>query len=857
MLKHFFVTLVVLLFAGPICADQEVSAEDVDNGGLITNEDAFVLKVDGNQVLHGAGNTFAIGVHIVSQDGLTGYQQGIWGGDCESDGSITLELGDTATCTVINDDISPTLTVVKTIINDNGGAIFNENAFGLNVDGNAVSHNQSNDFNVGTYTVSEIGLGGYLAGDWGGSCDANGVVTLSLGQNAVCTIINDDIAPTLKVVKTIISDNGGEVQDPNAFGLRVDGNSVQHNAVNELDAGNHTVSEDGLAGYLPSNWSGNCNADGTITLTLGQVATCNITNDDSDTTNLTLIKQLIKDNGGTASGVDWILSADGPTTFGGPGPNVSSGVSAGVYNLSESSAVTGYSASAWVCVGGTQNDSDTITLALGESAICTITNDDISPQLTVVNTVNNNFGGVVTNPNAFGLRVSGVSVLDSAANDIDAGAQSVSADGLAGYLQSSWGGDCASDGSINLALGDIKTCTVSHNDISPTLKVVRTITNDNGGLVTNPNTTALKVGEVVVQDSAINDFDAGNHLVSESGLPGYQSGSWGGDCDAAGLITLVLDQDAVCTITNDDISPTLTINKTIVNDNGGTITNENLFDLKVSGVSVLHGASNAFDAGSYTVSETSLPGYVAGDWGGGCDTLGNITLALGQDYICNITNDDTDTTSLSLEKVLVNDNGGTASAGQWTLDADGPTPLNGSGSGVSGNVSAGTYILSESGGPAGYNAGVWVCDGGEQNNNSVTLAPGDIVSCTITNDDISPTLTINKTIVNDNGGTITNENLFDLNVGGVSVLHGASNAFDAGSYTVSETSLPGYVAGDWGGACDALGNITLALGQDYICNITNNDSDATSLSLGKVVVNDNGGDASAGQWTLDAAGPRR
>jgi len=53
------------------------------------------------------------------------------------------------------------------------------------------------------------------------------------------------------------------------------------------------------------------------------------------------------------------------------------GFFAGTYDLSESGGPAGYSASAWVCVGGTQDDSDTITLALGESATCTITNDDI------------------------------------------------------------------------------------------------------------------------------------------------------------------------------------------------------------------------------------------------------------------------------------------------------------------------------------------------------------------------------------------------------------------------------------------------------------------------------------------------
>ena len=75
---------------------------------------------------------FAAGAHTVSEDGLSGYQAGAWGGDCP-DGSITLALGQHATCTITNNDISPTLTVVKTIINDNGGTT-DEDAFFLMVE---------------------------------------------------------------------------------------------------------------------------------------------------------------------------------------------------------------------------------------------------------------------------------------------------------------------------------------------------------------------------------------------------------------------------------------------------------------------------------------------------------------------------------------------------------------------------------------------------------------------------------------------------------------------------------------------------------------------------------------------------
>ena len=67
-------------------------------------------------------------------------------------------------------------------------------------------------------------------------------------------------------------------------------------------------------------------------------------------------------------------------------------VSAGAYDLSESGPA-GYAASAWSCVGGTQTDDDPSTLALGESATCTIINDDIPAQLTLVKEVVNDHGG--------------------------------------------------------------------------------------------------------------------------------------------------------------------------------------------------------------------------------------------------------------------------------------------------------------------------------------------------------------------------------------------------------------------------------------------------------------------------------
>jgi cysteine-rich repeat protein len=101
---------------------------------------------------------------------------------------------------------------------------------------------------------------------------------------------------------------------------------------------------------------------------------------EGEATSLTLVKQVTNDDGGTALPSAWTLSATGPTPFSGPGPTVSSGGSfaAGTYDLAESGGPAGYTASAWVCAGGAQNDANTITLALGEAATCTITNNDLS-----------------------------------------------------------------------------------------------------------------------------------------------------------------------------------------------------------------------------------------------------------------------------------------------------------------------------------------------------------------------------------------------------------------------------------------------------------------------------------------------
>src|SRR5207247_5016012 len=60
------------------------------------------------------------------------------------------------------------------------------------------------------------------------------------------------------------------------------------------------------------------------------------------------------------------------------------------------------------------------------------------------------------------------------------------------------------------------------------------------------------------------------YTATETSDPGYTASAWGGDCAPNGTITLALGDNKTCTITNDDKAPKLILDKTAINDNGGT-----------------------------------------------------------------------------------------------------------------------------------------------------------------------------------------------------------------------------------------------------------------------------------------------
>jgi Prealbumin-like fold domain len=233
------------------------------------------------------------------------------------------------------------------------------------------------------------------------------------------------------------------------------------------------------------------------------------------------------------------------------------------------------------------------------------------------------------------------------------------------------------------------------------------------------------------------------------------------------------------------------------------------------------------------VSETGGPsGYAFDGFTGDCaNPSGDVTLANGESKTCTLTNNDKAAT-LTVIKHVVNDNGGTNVAADWSIHVkSGVTDVTGSpqagaeSPGTEYTLDAGTYTVSETGGPSGYAFDGFTGDCANPSGD-VTLANGESKTCTLTNNDVAPQLIVIKHVINDNGGTAVASD-FTLDSGGANdtpdnfagaEAPGTTVTLDAGGYDVSETGPAGYTESD---SADCAGSI--AIGETKTCTVTNDD----------------------------------
>ena len=404
---------------------------------------------------------------------------------------------------------------------------------------------------------------------------------------------------------------------------------------------------------------------------------------------------------------------------------------------------------------------------------------------------------------------------------------------------------------FNVEAGETVTCVFT-NSRRPILTVVKSVVNDYG-TAAQPDDFDLKVNDLSVDSGVSNVLNPGSYNVWEDlelGPDGYLLTSFSGNCDSEGNILLSYGDDSTCTITNTAVAPQLTVIKNVVNNDGGNAVAGN-FTMNVNGTEVSNpsfpgdenGTVVTLDAGEYEVTESGPDGY-SPSYSEDC----NGTIGIGDVKSCTITNDDIAPT-LRLVKEVIKDNGGNAFPEDWTLFAIAGEEESIIDSGDSEEfhtaIAGITYTLSESDTPSGYSASGWSCDGGSLEGDELVLGLDEDVTCTITNDDIQPLLTVTKVV---NGGDLSIDD-FPLFVNSTQVTSGVQNGFDAGNYTVSETSDPDY-SGVISEDCSSEdGTITLNVGDEKSCTITNTRKTGT-VTFDKVVV---GGEESDSAWdfTID------
>ena len=342
------------------------------------------------------------------------------------------------------------LTVTNVVINDDGGALTTAD-FPLFVDGAPVGSGAPSNVPVGSHQVSQTQVPGYattIAGD----CPPDGAISLGLGEIRHCIIINDDIAAQLTVTKTVVNDSGGN-KNVSDFELFVDGAPVASGIPGFFGVGSHVVSETPDPGYLAS-FGGDCAPDGTVTLAPGDQKTCTIANDDAP--QLTVLKIVANYNGGTAQAGDFELFVDGsPVVSGIPVP-----VSVGTHLVSETPDPA-YAPQFY----GDCADEGEIELTLTDFKTCYLVNYDVPAQLTVHEIVVNGDGGAM-GAGDFALCIDCAPVPPGTTASLPAGRHLVYAIRNPAYSLT-FSGDCDVDGWLDLLPGDIRTCTVTHDDIAP------------------------------------------------------------------------------------------------------------------------------------------------------------------------------------------------------------------------------------------------------------------------------------------------------------------------------------------------------------------------------------------------------
>ncbi|HEX3088025.1 MAG TPA: hypothetical protein VHQ23_05175 [Ilumatobacteraceae bacterium] len=218
-----------------------------DHGGLIAPEE-FQLLLDGQPMEQSIDIPVTPGPHTVSEADVFGYTLvGILctdntGDQISDDGDLMVEAGQQILCEVVNDEIAPSITLTKELIEDDGGAAVPED-FALTVNDVAVAQGMpftdimanevavvSEEPNPGYTTASIVCTSDIADSPNTTSVEDSSSLELTpvLGENISCVITNDDVAPTVTITKVVV----GSPRAPGTFQMLLGGlNAAQGVAI--------------------------------------------------------------------------------------------------------------------------------------------------------------------------------------------------------------------------------------------------------------------------------------------------------------------------------------------------------------------------------------------------------------------------------------------------------------------------------------------------------------------------------------------------------------------------------------------------------------------------------------------------
>lgn len=693
-----------------------------------------------------------------------------------------------------------TLEVVKKLNPTEDAGLFN-----LLIDGeikkSAATHNDTTGavvVSVNNHTVSETAftgtsLAGYTTAIQCTDKKNNGVlatanttsvsVPVAARQDVLCVITNTKLSGTITVTKVVENPYGGTTALASSFPLLVNGNVVTSGQTNTYNPGTYTVTETPQQGYEFKSFTGSCNANGVINLVANANATCIVTNT-AIQPKITLIKAITGDKYGDTSTVD-----DFGLTIGGTAVTSGQklGVNVGSYGINEAGKA-GYQL---VSVSGDAKCpsvlNGNVSVVLGDDITCTITNSAIAPKLTLKKIAINDNGGTKLS-GQFKLLL-GIVEFTGAASTQDpnnatkttseykpaagVGSYTLGEEPTTGYTATTWGctGTTINGSSITVKLGDDITCTITNNDDTPMLTLIKLLGETYGSNAKVSDWTLNAAGKTLVSPTNLSgktgsqgaksgpNFKADTYAFGETG-PGGFTAEWSCKNTKTGVSEIVpaalaisLGQSYECTATNTAIQPKLTVIKHVKNGNTGSTQKASDFTMNVYGKKVSdssfdgseNGTTVGLDEGGYIVSEDYEAGYLP-KYEGNC--VGKIKV--GEKKTCKVTNTAI-APKLTLKKIVINNNSGTSSSSNWTLTA---TPNDKESPEISGNGHTGviykaaktnvTYTLSEDG-PSGYTAGKWYCLGGNLKGDQLKLKLGEKVACFIVNDDVpNPAISVEK-----------------------------------------------------------------------------------------------------------------